>query len=116
MKNDNFNKYLSLLTLLLISAISAAAQTTAFNYQGKLTDAGAAQATYQMQFKLFDAPTGGSQIGATIENPSVAVTDGVFSVSLNFGANAFPGADRFLEIGVRRSAGESYTILNPRQQ
>jgi hypothetical protein len=116
MKNDNFNKYLSLLTLLLISAISAAAQTTAFNYQGKLTDAGAPQATYQMQFKLFDAPTGGSQIGATIENPSVAVTDGVFSVSLSFGANAFPGADRFLEIGVRRSAGESYTILNPRQQ
>ena len=99
-----------------IAAQMTAAQTTAFKYQGKLTDAGAAQATYQMQFKLFDALAGGSQIDATVENASVAVTDGVFSVNLDFGANVFTGADRFLEISVRRSASENYTTLNPRQQ
>jgi hypothetical protein len=116
MKIERFKKYLILLTIVLIWAAAARAQTTAFNYQGKLTDAGASQATYQMQFRLFDAASGGTQIGGTIENPSVAVSDGVFSVRLDFGANAFAGADRFLEIGVRRSAGDSYTILSPRQQ
>lgn len=101
---------------ILLWANAAFAQTTAFNYQGKLTDANSPQAAYQMQFKLFDAAAGGTQIGSTIENPSVAVEQGVFAVKLDFGANVFTGADRFLEIAVRRSAGESYTVLTPRQQ
>jgi len=116
MRNEKVKIFLRFWAVLLISAISAAAQTTAFNYQGKLTDTGVPQATYQMQFRLFDAVSGGSQIGSTINNASVAVTDGVFSVKLDFGTNAFSGADRFLEIGVRRSSNDGYTILNPRQQ
>jgi hypothetical protein len=104
------------MALLLGLAITAAAQTTVFNYQGKLTDAGAPQATYQMQFKLFDAASGGSQIGTTIENAAVSVEQGVFSVRLDFGASAFSGSDRYLEIAVRRNGNESYTTLNPRQQ
>lgn len=101
---------------IFLTAHSVSAQTTAFAYQGKLTDSGTPQANYQMQFKLFDALTGGNQIGGTIENASIAVNQGVFSVMLDFGANVFAGADRFLEIGVRRNSGENYTILNPRQQ
>jgi hypothetical protein len=101
---------------IFISAQMIAAQTTAFNYQGKLTDAGTPQAAYQMQFKLFDTETGGSQVGNTVENPAVAVSDGVFSVMLDFGTNAFSGANRYLEISVRRNANESYTVLTPRQQ
>lgn len=93
-----------------------AAQTTAFNYQGKLTDAGTPQATYQMQFKLFDSAAGGSQIGNTVNNDSVAVSEGVFSILLDFGTNVFTGADRFLEISVRRNSNESYITLTPRQQ
>lgn len=111
----NLIRLSSTLFILALAAQAVFAQTTAFKYQGKLTDAGAPQATYQMQFKLFDAASGGSQIGSTVENSSVSVADGVFSVSLDFGANAFAGADRFLEIAVRRSAGESYVTLNPRQ-
>jgi D-arabinose 1-dehydrogenase-like Zn-dependent alcohol dehydrogenase len=57
---------------LMTSAVFA--QTTAFTYQGKLTDNGAAQSAYQMQFALFDALVGGSQIGGTLTNSSVAVT------------------------------------------
>mgnify|MGYP003693919305 CR=1 FL=1 len=46
----------------------------------------------------------------------VSVTSGVFTVQLDYGAAAFPGVDRFLEIGVRRAAsGDSYTVLSPRQ-
>ncbi len=94
----------------------AFAQTTAFTYQGKLTDSGTPQATYQMQFKLFDAVSNGTQTGATITNPSVAVSSGVFTVNLDFGAAAFDGADRFLEIAVKRNAGDPFTILTPRQK
>lgn len=103
-------------SILLFANLIVFSQTTAFNYQGSLSDTGTPQATYQMQFRLFDAAVGGSQIGATINNSSVAVSGGVFSVLLDFGANVFTGTDRFLEIGVRRGASENYTILAPRQQ
>ena len=99
---------------LMTSAVFA--QTTAFTYQGKLTDNGAAQSAYQMQFALFDALVGGSQIGGTLTNSSVAVTQGVFSVQLDFGASVFTGADRFLQISVRRNGTENYTILSPREK
>lgn len=102
--------------ILIFGNLAVFAQTTAFNYQGKLTDAGTPQANYQMQFKLYDAAVGGTQIGNTISNNSVAVSDGVFSVLLDFGANVFTGANRYLEISVRRNTGENYTILTPRQQ
>lgn len=111
----NFIRY-STVIFIFLTAQFIAAQTTAFNYQGKLTDANAPQATYQMQFKLYDAAVGGTQIGNTISNNAVAVSNGVFSILLDFGANVFTGANRYLEISVRRNTGENYTILTPRQQ
>jgi hypothetical protein len=93
------------------------AQTTTFSYQGKLTDTGtAANGSYQMQFKLFDALAGGNQIGVTISDVAVTANQGIFSVKLDFGAAVFTGADRFLEIAVRRNSGETYTTLAPREQ
>ena len=101
----------------LLFAFAANAQTTTFNYQGRLTDnMSAASGTYQMQFALYDALNNGSQIGSTIENPSVIVNNGVFTVQLDYGAAAFPGAERFLEISVRRNSNETYTTLTPRQR
>lgn len=104
--------------LLTLFAATALAQTTVFTYQGRLTDgAMAASGSYQMQFALFDAVSGGTQIGATLENTSVQVTNGIFTIPLDFGVAAFAiGADRYLEIRVRRSSGESYTPLTPRQR
>lgn len=49
-------------------------------------------------------------------NGNVAVNQGVFTVLLDFGAPAFSGADRYLEISVRRNTNENYTTLTPRQQ
>lgn len=97
------------------------AQTTAFNYQGKLTDGGnPANANYEMQFRLYDNPNAGqgTQQGATVSFPSVTVANGIFSVSLDFGTAVFAsGADRFLEISLR-PAGSSggFTSLAPRQK
>ncbi len=97
--------------------INIQAQTTAFTYQGKLSNnSNPATGNYDMQFKLFDALSGGTQIGATITNPTVAVAAGVFSVALDFGAGAFDGTARFLEIGVRPADNPNpYTALAPRQ-
>ncbi len=106
------------ITILIILGLSVLvqAQTSTFTYQGRLNDNSlAAQGTYEMQFLLFDAVAGGTQIGSTIENTSVSIVNGVFTVQLDFGANAFNGSDRFIEIAVRRNSGESYAMLNPRQ-
>ena len=92
------------------------AQTSAFTYQGRFTDGGtAANGTYEMQFKLFDGAS--NQVGSTITNAAIVVSDGVFTVQLDYGNAAFSGADRFLEIGVRPAgSGNSFTVLAPRQQ
>lgn len=108
---------LTLVTLFQFSG-TASAQTTAFNFQGRL-NAGAdpANGNFDFEFKLFDSVAGGSQIGGTVTRPSVAVINGIFSTQLDFGAAAFSGAARFVEIGVRSSATtDPFTILSPRQQ
>ena len=106
-----------LLALVLMGA--AYAQGTAFTYQGRLTDSGnPADGVFDMQFKLFDTPTvgAGAQQGSTLTNSTVQVTNGVFTVELDFSAGVFTGAARFLEIGIRPAgSAEPYTVLSPRQ-
>ena len=102
---------------LIIFAAGVLGQSSSFNYQGKLNDSGsAATGTYQFQFKLYDALDGGSQIGNGITDVSVNVSGGVFTTVLDFGAAAFDGSDRYLEVAVRKTAGEFYTTLTPRQK
>lgn len=102
-----------------ICALRAHAQTTAFSFQGKLNDNGtAATGSYDMLLKLYDtAAVGtGTQVGTTVTVSGVAVTDGVFSVQPDFTANAFPGPDRFVEVGLKPAgSGNPFTILSPRQ-
>src|SRR2546429_4798876 len=101
----------------LLAANSAFAQGSSFTYQGRLTDGGTvANGLYDLQFALFDSATSGAQIGSTQTLNSVLVSAGVFSVTLDFGANSFNGANRFLEIGARPSGAGSFTLLTPRQQ
>jgi hypothetical protein len=106
-----------LLVVMSSSAATAQTQTTAFTYQGQLTDAGApANASYDLRFALFDTLAGGTQIGSTQTVPTVSASSGVFTVRLDFGVTAFPGANRFLEIGVKPAGVGSFTTLAPRQQ
>lgn len=79
--------------------------TTAFTYQGSLTSGvQPANGNYDLTFRLYDAASGGVQVGASLCLDNVAVTNGVFSVSLDFGAQ-FAGQQRFVEIGVREDTG-----------
>ncbi len=108
------------LIFICLLANAAFAQTTAFAYQGRLTDAGnPASGNYDLQFKLFDTVTvgTGAQQGAMVLVSNVTVTSGIFTVQLDFGACAscFNGSARFLEIAVKPTSGGSFTILAPRQ-
>jgi hypothetical protein len=104
------------LSLLCGGVVSAHSQSTAFTYQGRLAANGTPYSGFaEMQFTLFNAPTGGVAVAASA--PAIAgvnVSGGLFAVSLDFGAGAFTGADRFLEIQVRTNLGP-FSTLTPRQ-
>lgn len=109
-------KMMFLLLQCTLFAASTFAQTTAFKYQGSLTDTGSsANGSFQMRFRLFDAVSGGTQIGTTLTDVPATATNGLFTVTLDFGSAALSGANRWLEISVRRNSGESYVTLSPRE-
>ncbi len=91
---------------LLSALIVASAQS--FTYQGFLKEGGnPASGTFNMTFRLFDVPTGGTAL-ATIGPASVSVSNGLFTVELNYPASVWTGANRWLEIQV------GSTTLSPR--
>jgi hypothetical protein len=130
MSRRSFSFILTLLLLLGLTGAPASAQGegpvtetaalgTAFTYQGQLLDSSGSPVTdgCDMQFRLYDAPTGGTQAGSTLTRTSVAVSQGLFTVSLDFGASAFTGSARWLQISARCPGGTgSYVALTPRQE
>ena len=106
--------------VLVVCAVTSRAQTTEFTFQGRLQDGGgSANGSYDFQFTLWDSLSGGTQqpqpSPVTVTKTNVAVSSGIFTVQLDFGASAFPGADRFLETSVRLAGGGVFTVLSPRQ-
>ncbi len=108
-----------LAAVFLVLAAPLRAETplgTVFTYQGRLTDGGGpANGVYDLQFTLFSAETEGTQVGPILTAAGLTVTDGLFTVPLDFGASAFVGNGRWLEIAVRPASGGSFTALAPRQ-
>ena len=108
---------IQILASIVLFAHSAFGQTTAFTYQGSLKDgASPANGNYDFEFKLFNLASGGAQQGSTVQRLNVAVANGTFSVSLDFGAAVLPGDYRFLEIGLRVNGNPGgFQQLLPRQ-
>jgi len=109
-----------MLSVLVSQTLAAHAQSplgTEFTYQGQLKASGLpAVSNADFEFALFDAVTDGSQIGSTLRQDNVGIVSGLFTVSLDFGADAFNGEARWLEVAVRSPAGSgSFTTLTPRQ-
>jgi len=90
---------------------------TAFTYQGQLKSGGnAVNSSCDFQFGLYDALTGGAQIGTTQTQTNVTVSNGLFTTQIDFGAGTITGNARWLNIAVRCPAGNgSFTTLAPRQ-
>ena len=105
--------------LVFLTASAAFGQGNAFSFQGRLNDGtNPANGSYDLQFRLYDAIAGGTQIGAVVARPNTTLINGVFSVALDFGATAFNNPNSiFIEIAVRPNGNpNAYTILGPRQQ
>jgi hypothetical protein len=92
--------------------------TTAFTYEGRLNDGpNPATGWYDLKFTLYET----ASIGGIIEGigpvviSDAGVTNGAFTVALDFGPTAFPGAARWLGIAVRTNGARYFVTLTPRQ-
>ncbi len=108
-------------TLLLLTIIgtgsSLFAQTNAFTYQGRLDmDGTPANGAYDLTFTLYNTNTTGVAVAGPITNSLVAVTNGLFTTSLDFGSATFIQPNSWLEIAVRTNGASSFATLTPRQQ
>jgi hypothetical protein len=93
------------------------AQGTAFSHQGRLNDGGhPANGLYDLRFGVYDAATNGNVIGSILTNAGTLVANGLFSLTLDFGADVFTGRGRWLELAVRTNGSDAFTALSPRQQ
>lgn len=108
--------WLALLTFILPPAtIFAQGMSTALTYQGELNDgANPANGSYDLTFALYDAAANGTRM-AVRTNAAVAVSNGRFTTTLDFGASVFDGNARWLELGVRTNGNANFTTLVPRQ-
>ncbi|MDQ4122496.1 MAG: hypothetical protein M3209_13750 [Acidobacteriota bacterium] len=120
-KNKSFVKIEQIIRLILLFCLFvsiAKAQTTEFTYQGRLkVNEMSPTGTYDFQLKLFNAASGGTQIGATQIINGVSVVNGIFTVRVSFGYGGavFDGSPTFLEIAVKSPADAGFTTLEPRQ-
>jgi hypothetical protein len=100
----------------LLLAMASGAQPTLFTYQGQLNASNAAaNGLYDFQFQLVD--TNANPVSAPLTNAPVAVTNGFFTTTLDFGATVFNGSNLWLQVGVRNYGNtNAYTLLSPLQQ
>jgi hypothetical protein len=96
-------------------AAAAAPLGASFTYQGRLLDgANPATGSYDLLFRLYDAPTGGTQLGSTLSRDDVILSNGLFTVELDFSSGVFTGDGRWLEIALRPgSSTGDYTTVTP---
>lgn len=108
---------LLLLTALFGFTQGIHAQGTAFTYQGLLSENGArVNGTNDLQFTVHSTAGGNNPVGSPITMDDLAVSNGLFTVTLDFGAGIFNGSPRWLEISVRPGTNNgAFTVLNPRQ-
>lgn len=109
---------LAALTLAQLAVLQSEtlAQGTAFTYQGRLTENGTpASGLHDFEFRLFTTVSGAVQVGPALLANDLAVSNGLFTTTLDFGAGVFTGPDRWLEIGVRTNGAGAFFTLSPRQ-
>lgn len=117
MKSKMLFLYSAAICSLFVIADPAGAQGPAFTYQGRLEVSGApASGNYDFRFRLAFDPLGNTYVGNTaLLTNDVLVTNGLFTVALNFGAGIFSGSNYWLEVDVRTNGSGNYTTLNPLQ-
>jgi hypothetical protein len=109
--------YLFIVLALFAGVYQTFAQGTAFTYQGQLQNNGSpAGGNYNLTFSLFNTNAGGVAIVGPVTTNGVIVTNGLFTVLIDFGSDAFIGGTNWLQIGVETNGFGSFTTLTPRQK
>lgn len=94
-----------------------AAQDTAFTYQGRLQESGGSvSGLYDLRFTVYASASDGTPLAGPVTNIATIVSEGLFTVRLNFGVGVFNGGERWLEIGVRTNGGAAFINLAPRME
>ena len=104
----------SLLTIIALAGLGLPppAQGPAFTYQGRLNDgANPANGNYDLRFTIYDAITNGGAVAGPLTMSPTFVSNGLFTVTLDFGAGVFTGADRWVDIAARPPCGGAFTTL-----
>jgi hypothetical protein len=112
----------SILTVVFLAAalmmrpFDVAAQGTVFTYQGRLNNNGAlASGSYDFRFRAASDALGNNFVGSPSLINGVAVTNGLFTAPVDFGAGIFNGSNFWLQVEVRTNGGGGYTALFPPQ-
>lgn len=112
-----FRTLTALAVFLLCIAFTAAHADpvgTAFTFQGYLEkDAVPYSGTAEFELRLYDAPAGGAQVGPTATHSGVPVTQGLFTIGLDFGA-VFDGNQRWLEVATQTPGDAGFTTFGGR--
>ena len=96
--------------------VASSTVSTTFTYQGQLKNgSNPVNGSCSMAFRLYDDPSAGSLIGSPITLTNVPISNGLFTVGLNFGSNAFTGNARWLSLSIDQCPGGGFTMLSPRQ-
>src|SRR5262245_24243416 len=111
------NSVLALLAFVVLFAFPVFGQGTAFTYQGRLESGGnVANGLYEMSFALYDAVTNGNLVSTPVNAAPVAVSNGLFTVLLDYETAPFNGSPRWLEITLSIFGSDMVpTTLHPRQ-
>jgi hypothetical protein len=108
---------LAILSTVNLRPPTAFGQGTAFTYQGQLQNNGSpANGSYNLQFTLYASNINGAAIAGPVTNRATAVSNGLFTVTIDFGASEFTGTNDWLDIAVCTNGASSFTELIPRQQ
>ncbi|MCS7190270.1 MAG: hypothetical protein NZ843_01565 [Fimbriimonadales bacterium] len=109
------NALLSSLVCVFSFVAFSTAPAQPITYQGFLRVNGIpATGEFDFRFRLFNAATGGTQVGSDVLADNLSVRNGFYTLDLNF-PNAWDGGDRWLEIAVRPGPSTgAYTPLSPR--
>jgi hypothetical protein len=104
---------------LVAAALAQSPLGTASTYQGVLKQAGVplnGNDLADIQAVLYDAATGGSQVGSAVVVSNVDFEQGRFTILLDFGLSPFGGDARWLQLLVRKPPGTGqWVTLTPRQ-
>jgi trimeric autotransporter adhesin len=107
-----------LLAFAPVSNVRAADADTSFTYQGFLrTLTGATDGLHDFRFVLYTASEDGESVGAPVDRVGVEVSEGRFTVPVDFGIEVFEQPDLWLEISLRPHDAElEFNRLVPRQK